>query len=47
MTHEMQFTREVADRVVFMADGVVVEQNTPAEFLDNPSSERARAFLRR
>jgi polar amino acid transport system ATP-binding protein len=45
VTHEMQFAREVADRVVFMADGVVVEENTPAAFLDAPTSERARSFL--
>ena len=45
VTHEMGFARTAADRVVFMADGLIVEQNTPQEFFDNPQSERARDFL--
>jgi glutamate transport system ATP-binding protein len=45
VTHEMGFARRAADRVVFMDDGRIVEQNTPAEFFDHPESERARAFL--
>ncbi|MET1052301.1 MAG: amino acid ABC transporter ATP-binding protein [Mycetocola sp.] len=45
VTHEMGFARRAADRVVFMDDGRIVEQNTPAEFFDNPQSERAKAFL--
>lgn len=45
VTHELRFAREVADRLVFMADGVVVEQGPPAEMLDNPRSDRLRAFL--
>lgn len=45
VTHEMQFAREVADRVVFMADGVVVEDGTPAEVFDHPKHERTRDFL--
>jgi polar amino acid transport system ATP-binding protein len=45
VTHEMGFAREVADRIVFMADGRVVEDNTPQAFFDAPSSARARAFL--
>jgi glutamate transport system ATP-binding protein len=45
VTHEMGFARTAADRVVFMADGAIVEENTPQEFFDNPRSERARDFL--
>jgi glutamate transport system ATP-binding protein len=45
VTHEMGFARTAADRVVFMADGQIVEENTPEEFFTNPRSERARDFL--
>ncbi|OIJ24072.1 amino acid ABC transporter ATP-binding protein [Nocardioides luteus] len=45
VTHEMGFARVAADRVVFMADGQIVESNTPSEFFDNPQSERAKDFL--
>jgi polar amino acid transport system ATP-binding protein len=45
VTHEMGFAREVADTVVFMDDGVVVESGVPAEVLSSPSHERTRAFL--
>ncbi|HEV2155225.1 amino acid ABC transporter ATP-binding protein [Bradyrhizobium sp.] len=45
VTHEMGFAREVADRIVFMNDGKVVEQAAPVEFFSNPKSERARTFL--
>ena len=45
VTHEMNFARRVADRVVFMADGQIVEQNTPDEFFDHPQSQRAKDFL--
>jgi glutamate transport system ATP-binding protein len=45
VTHEMGFARHAAERVVFMADGQIVEQAPPAEFFDNPRSERARDFL--
>jgi polar amino acid transport system ATP-binding protein len=45
VTHEMGFAREVADKVVFMDDGIVVEAGTPAEVLGNPREERTRAFL--
>ncbi|MGO9488963.1 MAG: amino acid ABC transporter ATP-binding protein [Solirubrobacteraceae bacterium] len=45
VTHEMGFAREVADKVVFMDDGVVVESGSPAEVLSNPRHERTRAFL--
>ena len=46
VTHEMGFAREVADRVVFMDDGVVVEQGKPEDVLDHPENERTRKFLR-
>ena len=45
VTHEMKFARDVADRVIFMDGGVVVEQGTPAEVFDRPKSERTREFL--
>ena len=45
VTHEMGFARTAADRVVFMADGAIVEENTPEEFFTNPTSERAKDFL--
>jgi polar amino acid transport system ATP-binding protein len=45
VTHEMGFAREVADRVVFMDDGLVVEEGTPAEVIGAPRHERTRAFL--
>ncbi|TCC39251.1 amino acid ABC transporter ATP-binding protein [Kribbella sindirgiensis] len=47
VTHEMAFAREVADRVVFMDGGVIVEQGPPAEVIGNPKEERTRTFLRR
>jgi polar amino acid transport system ATP-binding protein len=47
VTHEMQFAREVGDRVVFMDEGRIVEQGTPADVLDHPREERTRRFLRR
>lgn len=47
VTHEMGFAREVADRVVFMDGGVVVESGTPDEVLGNPQQERTKAFLSR
>ncbi|TCO45673.1 polar amino acid transport system ATP-binding protein [Kribbella antiqua] len=47
VTHEMAFAREVADRVVFMDGGVIVEQGPPADVIGNPSHERTRTFLRR
>ena len=43
--HEMGFAREVGDRVLFMADGKIVEQNTPAEIFGNPQEERTQSFL--
>lgn len=45
VTHEMNFARRVADRVIFMADGQIVETGTPDEFFDHPKTERAREFL--
>ena len=45
VTHEMGFAKEVGHRIVFMDHGVIIEENTPAEFFNNPKSERARKFL--
>ena len=45
VTHEMGFAREVADRILFMADGVIVEQGVPAELLDRPRQPRTQEFL--
>ncbi len=45
VTHEMGFAREVAHRVVFIDDGLVVEEGTPAEVFDNPQQLRTRVFL--
>ena len=46
VTHEMSFARDVADRVIFMADGVIVEQGDPKEVFGNPQQERTKQFLR-
>ena len=45
VTHEMGFARKAADKVVFLADGEIVESSTPAEFFSNPTSARAKDFL--
>jgi glutamate transport system ATP-binding protein len=45
VTHEMGFARTAGDRVVFMADGAIVEENSPEEFFTNPQSDRAKDFL--
>ena len=45
VTHEMGFARQVADRVVFMADGQIIEEGTPEHFFTNPKNERVRQFL--
>ena len=45
VTHEMGFARKVADRVIFMDRGEIIEQNTPDAFFDNPQNERTRLFL--
>jgi hypothetical protein len=47
VTHELSFARDVADKIIFMDGGKVVEEGTPAEVLDNPKTERTRSFLRR
>ena len=46
VTHEMEFARNVSDKVIFMADGVIEEMGTPEEVFDNPRSEKTRSFLR-
>ena len=45
VTHEMGFARKAADRIVFMADGQILEENTPDEFFEHPQTERAKDFL--
>ena len=45
VTHEMGFARKVADKVVFMADGQILEQSTPEEFFEHPKTDRAKDFL--
>ena len=45
VTHEMEFARNVADTVIYMADGVIEEMGTPEQIFDNPTSEKTRAFL--
>ena len=45
VTHEMEFAKNVADKVIFMADGVIEEAGTPEEVFDNPKSQKTRAFL--
>ncbi|MED3561704.1 amino acid ABC transporter ATP-binding protein [Bacillus xiapuensis] len=47
VTHEMQFAREVADRIVFMADGTIMEEGKPEDFFTNPRTERAKRFLKK
>ena len=47
VTHEMGFAREVADRAIFMDEGVIVEEGTPAELFQSPQQERTKAFLSR
>jgi len=47
VTHEMQFAREAADRIIFMDQGVVVEEGAPAQVIDNPQSDRLKTFLAR
>jgi polar amino acid transport system ATP-binding protein len=47
VTHEMSFARDVSDYVVFMNDGIIVEQGDPREVIDHPSQERTIQFLRR
>lgn len=45
VTHEMGFARQVADRVIFMADGQIIEEGSPVTFFDNPNNERVKNFL--
>ena len=45
VTHEMGFARDVADRVIFMSDGVIVEEGTPEEIFSNPQAQRTKDFL--
>ena len=47
VTHEMGFAREVADRVIFMDQGQIIEEGTPEHFFENPNEDRARLFLSR
>lgn len=47
VTHEIEFARNVADRIIFMADGVVLEDGTPEEVLDNPKNAKTRTFLQK
>ena len=44
VTHEMNFAKEVADRIIFMAEGIIVEQGTPEEIFRNPQNERTKSF---
>jgi ABC-type polar amino acid transport system ATPase subunit/N-acetylglutamate synthase-like GNAT family acetyltransferase len=46
VTHEMQFAKEVADKVIFMENGIVVEEGTPNQIFNNPSNDRTRSFLK-
>jgi len=45
VTHEMSFARDVADRIIFMDGGVIIEQGTPSEVIENPKNDRTKAFL--
>jgi putative glutamine transport system ATP-binding protein len=45
VTHEMGFARQIADRVIFMSDGAILESGTPEHFFVNPENERTKAFL--
>ena len=47
VTHEIDFARKVADRVIFMDGGVIVEEGTPAQVIDNPNNERTQTFLKK
>ena len=46
VTHEMGFAREVADRVIFMDEGKIIEEGTPEHFFTNPSHDRTKLFLK-
>ena len=47
VTHEMAFAKEISDRVIFMADGVIVEEGNTHEVFDNPKEQRTKEFLKR
>ena len=47
VTHEMEFARSVADKVIFIADGEIAEEGTPGEVFDNPKNEKTKLFLRK
>jgi cystine transport system ATP-binding protein len=47
VTHEMRFARQVADQVIFLDNGVVIEHGAPADVLDTPTHDRTRRFLHR
>ena len=45
VTHELEFAKEVSDRIIFMADGVIVEEGNAKKLIDEPENERTRAFI--
>ena len=45
VTHEMEFAKNVSDKIIFMADGVIEEMGTPEQIFENPQSEKTRHFL--
>ena len=45
VTHEMKFARNVADKIIYMADGVIEEMGTPQQLFENPQSEKTKSFL--
>ena len=47
VTHEIEFARAISDRVIFMDDGMIVEEGRPEDVIDNPKNERTRAFLQK
>ena len=47
VTHEIQFAKEIADRVIFMCDGQIIEEGTPKDVIDNPKKKRTKEFLKR
>lgn len=47
VTHEIEFAKNVADRIIFMSDGVVLEDGAPSEVIDNPQNEKTRMFLQK
>ena len=47
VTHEMSFAKEIADRIIFMDDGRIIEEGTPEKIFSNPQNERTKRFLER